>query len=92
MPDPALPVPPGDFTGLIKVDREYNDAAGRPMNGVATATRVDPPRTSVMADVIDGKVSFLLTPGKYTLAAMLRTSDRSRVYMAEDLTVTQEDS
>lgn len=92
MPDPALPIPSARPPQGVAVEREYFDSARRPMVGVATATPVDGPRTPVMVDVVDGRCTFHLEPGRYSLAAMLRTADRSRVYIAEDIVVTQEDS
>lgn len=91
MPVPA-PVPPDPPSTGVVVTREYRDPSGRAMTGTVTATLTTPPRASVTADVVNGTVTFYLQPGTYKLAAMLRSADAGRVYIGEDITVTQEDS
>jgi hypothetical protein len=94
MPEPALPVPvdvdqPGPATGNFT--RTYRDLAGRPYTGRVTVRQTVKPFKSAEADLTDGRVTFQLPGGAYTVKAMLRDPDGVRAFMAEDIDIRDQE-
>ena len=97
MPDPALPyVPPQpsempqeapEAPGGTNYTREYHDLQGRPYSGHVTLTAAEPPRYSVEADIVDGRVALAVPAGLYNMKAMLRDPDGVRAFICEDINV-----
>lgn len=88
MPSPALPVPFADSSNAKVILRSYLDAARRPMTGVVTVTQTQPPFSSVSFVLVDGTANIRVDPGTYKLTAMLRTVDKVRSFLSDDLIVT----
>lgn len=88
---PAQPKPyPGDARhspaapDLVRFHREFRDAGGRPMTGVATFSGQGP---AVTVALVDGAVDVRLKPGTYQLHTILRTQGKRRSVGRDEVTV-----
>ena len=96
MPDPALPTPDAEIvpdSGLL-FTREFYDPQGRPYAGHVTARRLTPPHLSTEGEILDGRFTLRLEPGRYAIGASLRDPDGVRAYTSDEITITdvREDS
>jgi hypothetical protein len=91
MPDAALPVPfeetaPPAIASTFT--REFRDPQGRAYSGTVTARRLSPePFLSAETDVVDGRLTLVLEPGRYVIGAMLKDPDGVRAYTSEEVTI-----
>jgi hypothetical protein len=88
MPVPAPSTPPDPSSAPTFV-AEYKDLRGRPYTGRFTAKQLDPPFFAAEGDIIDGRISITLPPGRYSVGAMLRDPDGVRAYLAQEVTVQE---
>jgi hypothetical protein len=94
MPSPALPFP-RNTRASGRCQRRYVDSLGRPLAGTVTITRrgahvgdgVVMAAAPARVELVGGNLDVQLLPGRYELAAQLRTVDGVGTTFKDELVV-----